>query len=96
MLYSRRQRRKKLRQMKQMSKLRRRKVERAGPELLATSQSLLAYLYPKGNWRGYADMKGLLEAVQPLRKVVESIEKKGQNNGRQKQGQSNGGNLRNQ
>lgn len=39
--------------------------------LLIAAKNVLAFCYPDGKWRRYANMKGLLEIIQPLREAVE-------------------------
>ena len=41
--------------------------------LYKANKALIAFCYPNGNWRGYSNMKGLLEAIQPIRHVVDQI-----------------------
>lgn len=41
-------------------------------KLLEASRHLLEFCYPGGKWRGYANMKGLLEVIQPFRGIIKN------------------------
>lgn len=42
----------------------------AAPELLKAAETLMDFLWPKGGWRGEVHMKGILNAVTPLRAAL--------------------------
>ena len=43
-------------------------------ELLAACKGMVKFCYPQGNWRGYTNMKCLLDMIQPLRDAIAAAE----------------------
>ena len=45
-------------------------VERERDRAEKACKIMVDFCYPEGNWRGYANMKRILSAIQPARSIV--------------------------